>query len=320
VLKQIKIKKLFFICVLFIFSSTGCDIVSSITENFKKNTDKTQKNTLSGTATSQSTGTTEHKNVSDGPISAENLLASVGNWQISIDEFNERLKALKEVMPEYDTNAPEAKKLVLDELINQQLLVQSAEETGLTQEKDVVLALEEFRRTLLVREVVRKLTENIQVSDDEIRAFYDEKKDMLLERVEYHVREIVVDSQTKANEILVEILKGVDFAEMAKQNSRSKTAEKGGDLGFIQEVPFPQMGNALLSLEDGAVSSVFKGPEGYYIVKLEEKKGGKQIPFEDIKEDILKNQTVLKQQQVIVEYINQQKEKVKIVVNEDLLK
>ena len=223
-LKQIKIKKLFFICVLFIFSSTGCDIVSSITENFKKNTDKTQKNTPSGTSTSQSTGTTEHKNVSDGQISAENLLASVGNWQISIDEFNERLKALKEVMPEYDTNAPEAKKLVLDELINQQLLVQSAEETGLTQEKEVVLALEEFRRTLLVREVVRKLTENIQVSDDEIRAFYDEKKDMLLERVEYHVREIVVDSQTKANEILVEILKGVDFAEMAKQNSRSKTA------------------------------------------------------------------------------------------------
>ena len=119
--------------------------------------------------------------------------------------------------------------------------------------------------------------------------------------------------------VLAEVLKGADFQEMARQHSIGKTAADGGDLGFITQEPFPQMGSILLSLEEGDVSSAFKGPEGYYIVQLEEKKGGEQIDFDEIKDDIIQSQTLLKQQQTILDYLTDLKARMKIEINEQLL-
>jgi parvulin-like peptidyl-prolyl isomerase len=246
-------------------------------------------------------------------------LARVGGWSITAEEFNERLSALKEVVPEYDINDPEARKLVLDELINQQVLVLGAEKTGLARQKDIHAAVDEFRRTLIVREVARQLTENIAVSEQEARAFYDENKESLIGAGQWHVREIVTTTKEQAEGVLGQILAGGNFGELARQQSKGKTAANGGDLGFITEEPFPQMGNALLSLEEGGVSGVFKGPDGYYIVKLEEKKGGEQISFDEIKDDIIQSQTLLKQQQAILDHLDRLKEGTKIEINESLL-
>jgi parvulin-like peptidyl-prolyl isomerase len=244
-------------------------------------------------------------------------LARVGNWSITIQEFKERLEALQEVVPEYDTTDPEARRLVLEELINQEVLVQGA--TGLANQKDIEAAVQEFRRTLIVREVARQLTENITESEEDARAFYNENREAMVGPTEWHVREIVVGSKDEATNILTEILKGGDFAEMARQFSISETANNGGDLGFITQEPFPQMGRALLPLEEGDVSSVFQGPEGYYIVKLEEKKGGATLSFDEIKGDIMETQLLQKQQQAILDHLEKLKAKTPIQINEALL-
>ena len=76
----------------------------------------------------------------------------------------------------------------------------------------------------------------------------------------------------------------------------------------------------LLPLEEGDVSSVFKGPAGYYVVKLEEKRGGEPISFEEIKDDIIENQTLLKQQQVILDHLDRLRVNTKIKINKELLK
>jgi peptidyl-prolyl cis-trans isomerase C len=288
----------------------GCDIFNSIKENFSKNKDKTA-------APPQSVQPAP--SAQSAPVLSGNDVAVVGRWKITKDEFVDRLKALKEVVPEYDITNQDAKKLVLEELIKQQLLVEDAEQKGLSNQKDINAAVEEFRRSLIVREVARKLTENIQVTDEEVKAYYDENKDKLKEPEQWRIREIVVADEATAKDLLVKILGGADFAETAKQSSTGKTAAQGGDLGFISEVPFPQMANALLALEVGGVSSVFKGPDGYYIVKVEEKQGGKELAFDDIKEDIRKNRLLNKQQEAILKYIDELKQKIKVQTNESLL-
>ena len=301
--------------LILVLVAPGCDLINSVKEYFQEPSDppaaetaSAQKNTLVQTQTKPALA----------PMT-ENTLARVGSWSITIEEFEERLDALKEVVPEYDITDPEARRLVLDELINQQVLVLGAEQTGLTRQKDIQAAVEEFRRTLIVREVARQLTENIEMSYMDARAFYDENKEAMVGPAEWHVREIVVDSKDDASDILAEILKGADFAEMARQHSTGTTAAQGGDLGFITQEPFPEMGGALLPLEEGDVSGVFKGPEGFYIVKLEEKKGGAPITFDEIKEDIVQSQTLLAQQQAILEYLEQLKAKTDIKINEQLL-
>ena len=300
-------------------TALGCDALSGIKEYFKG---KKSDNAAAPASQNNAPMAAQPASPTGPAVMTSSTLVRVGNWAMTIDEFNDRLKALKEVVPEFDINDINAKKMILEELVRQQLLVEDAQKNGLDQQKDFTAAMDEFRRTLLVREVARKLTEGITVTDEEAQKFYDDKKDLLIEPGEWHVREIVVADQLKANELSVQILKGdTAFADIAKQNSTSKSAANGGDLGFLKdtEITFPEMVNALLPLKVGEVSSPFKGPNGYYIVKVEEKKGGAPLEFSKIKEDIKQNQKLLKQQQAVLDYIEKLKQSTKIETQEKLL-
>jgi len=305
------------LCLVVILSASGCDLIKSIKEYFQEPADAPTAAVPAPVPQPVPAKPQTTANV-DGPM-APNVLARVGKWSLTVQDFEERLTALKEVVPEYDITDPESRKLVLDELVNQQILVEDAEATGLANQKDIQSAVEEFRRTLIIRAIAQQLTEEITTSEEDARAFYEENKDSLVGPTEWHVGEIVVPTKEQATEILTQILNGADFAEMAKQYSVGATAANGGDMGFITEEPFPQMGTALLPLEVGDVSSVFKGPDGFYIAKLYEKKEGEAIGFDEIKEEIIQNQTLLMQQQAILDHLNRLKATIKIEINEQLL-
>ncbi len=293
-----------------IVSCSGCDIYKAIFNKPKK----TEVVSQEATVVKQEAPAV----VSEGM--AADVLAQVGSWKITTNEFKERLNAVKEVVPDFNPDDLESKKMVLDELVRQQLVVMDADQSGLSKQKDILDAVEEFRRSVIVREVTRKLVENVNVTEEEAKAFYEAQKANLIKPVEWHIREIVVEDQLKANEMLTEVLKGSDFAEMARQNSKGKTAAQGGDLGFISQEPFAEMAPIILALEVGKTSNVFKGPEGFYIVKLEEKKGGEQISYNEIKQDIDQKLKADKQQQVILDYLKKLEEKVQVKINNDLLK
>jgi len=314
---EMKNKKKFFAlyCVLFlgvVCFFSGCDQLKAFQEYFsKKSQSKTPDQPVAATP------------VVVAPVEAPlspNVLARIAQWTLTIEEFQEKLKNLKQSMPDYDITTAENQKAILDELVNQQILVVDAEKKGLAYQKEVVDALQEFRKTVLVQKMITDMVQNIKATEAEAQALYNERKQFFVEPIELHVREIVMDSQEQAKTVLVDILKGSDFAEMAKQHSKGKTAAQGGDLGFIAQVAFPEMGNILMSLDVGGVSNVFKGPDGFYIVKVEEKKGGEQIAFEKIKDEIIQNMTMSKQQQAVLDYIGQLRQQMKIDINEDLLK
>ena len=250
---------------------------------------------------------------------ADNVLAKVGDWTLTKSDFRERLRNLKEVVPDFDAKDVKSKKLVLDELINQELLVKEAEQSGIAEKKEITDAVSEFKRTVLVRESVNKLVGDIKISEQEAQDYYNQNKDIFIEPAEWHLREIMVPTEQEAKDILIELLKGADFAETAKAKSKGKTAASGGDLGSQKKLD-PALERAVASLEAGGTSGVFKAADGaYYIVKLEEKKGGKPLNFADIKKDITDGLADLKRRQVLVSHIDELKQKTNIKINEAAL-
>ena len=253
------------------------------------------------------------------PAMNPNTLARVGGWTITSEEFNEKLQGVKELVPDFDVTTPESKKLILEELIRQQLLIQEAQDSGITQKKDIIDAVEEFRNTLLIQEIVNKITSGIIVGGQEVQDYYTNNKDSFVEEAEWHIREIMVPTRQEANEILVSLLQGTDFAETAKTRSKAASALEGGDLGFIREFKFPEMEKAVNTLSPGGTSSVTQGPDGFYIFKAEEKKGGQALEFTAVKEDIEKGLNLMKQQEAVLNYIEELKKKISIEKNESLL-
>ena len=255
-----------------------------------------------------------------GPIPSD-VLVRIGSWTLTTDDFNNRLVLLKQQLPDFKEGDPNSKNAVLDELVRQQLLVKEAEDSDVANSKEIKDAVEDFRKTLLVQEIASQLTKNVMATEEDARAYYDANKDRFTQPVTWNVREVVVGDETSAKNILVQILQGGDFAQIAQAQSKEADSVDGGKIKpFVAgKAPFDAMQTAIANLDEGGISGVFKGPEGFYIVKVDSKTGGETKPFLDVKKDLIYGLTMQKQQAVILNHLKDLIEKDKPEYNKDLI-
>ncbi len=255
-----------------------------------------------------------------GPIPG-NVLVRIGSWTLTADEFNNRLNLLKQQLPDFKVNDINSRAAVLDELVRQQLLVKDAEDSQIGNTKEIKDAVEDFRKTLLVQELASRMTKEVSASEEDARAYYDANKDRFTEPVKWNVRQIVVGDEAAAKSILVQVLQGGDFAQIAQAQSKAANAAQGGQLKpfMTGKAPFDAMQIAISNLDEGGISGVFKGPEGYYIVKVDSKTGGARKLFNDVKKDLIYGLTMQKQQAVILTHLKELAEKNKPEYNKELI-
>ncbi len=254
------------------------------------------------------------------------IVAKINNMVISLEDINQEVEAYNTMVPQ---DKPELKlttrekkiDYLKNEMVRRMLLYQAALDKGLDRNEEVLKALEKTKMDLLVVELIKQEADKITVSSKEIEDYYNTYKEQLKEPEELNIREIVVPTEAEAKEILVQILQGSDFPTLAKDRSKAKTAKNGGDLGFVKKDKlFKEMLNVINTLEVGQTSSVFKGADGFYIIKLEAKKGGKQKSLSELWDDIKRGLTFLKQQQQVEELIGKLSRQAKIEIYEGEIK
>jgi len=150
--------------------------------------------------------------------------------------------------------------------------------------------MEEARKLILSQSLQSKMVEDIQVSDEEIKAFYDQNKQFYYQPAEYKLSQIVVDTEAEANDLLTQLAQGGNFTDIANEKSRIKP---GGNF-IAEDALFPKLKDVVNALDQGKFSAVFQGPDGYYIVKLEEKRGGQERTLEEVKDGIKQDVSYLK--------------------------
>ncbi len=289
----------------------GCDLFTPAKKPAPKPAvSSTEEVAAPAAASNPSVGT---NNDSSAALPAD-VVARVGNWTMSADEFNERLKLLKQSLPEFNEKDANAKATVLNELIRQQLLVKDAESSDIVEQKDIKDAIEDFRRTVLVQKLAERITKGVAATDEDAQKYYDGNKSLFLK---WTVRQIMTADEAAAKNALVQILQGGDFGAIAKTESKDKYAENGGLVPEKDLIQLPkEVSKNILALDAGGTSAVFKGPQGYYIVHVDEKK---PVPFAEVKDELKSEITVRKQQQAIIDYIGKLAQKTKVEVNKELL-
>lgn len=280
------------------------------------------------------------------PIQGE-VLAQVNNWRIGTEDFQARLDILKQ-NPQYaeaDLDSIENKKAILQELIRLVALSQEAKNRGFAEEEDVKQALADFERTLLVQKLVEDVSKDTLVTDLDVDNFYNnpENSAMFTQPGSLRVREIVVASETEANNVLKRLLDGEGFVSIAQQVSISETKSQGGDLGSVIPVPDQEGGITAVRIEEGkdpvevkrfsafwqTVASMtadtdarkIKGDDGkYYVLKVTEIVQPAKIELTaEIKENLKQGLMVEKQTEVLERLATEAKQKANLVINEDLL-
>jgi peptidyl-prolyl cis-trans isomerase C len=139
----------------------------------------------------------------------------------------------------------------------------------------------------------------VTVSAEEVEAFYNqnpetfERPDMIrarhiIMRITQGADQAEKDSaKARATAAHKRVIRGEDFAAVAKEVSEGRNAASGGDLGFFaQDSMVPALSNAAFALDIGEISAVVESQFGYHIVKVEEKRPASKMPFEEAKEPI----------------------------------
>jgi foldase protein PrsA len=201
---------------------------------------------------------------------------------------------------------------VLSDLINEQLIGQAAKKAKVTvtsaeveaeMEKlreqigpsfDSVLAqygmtVEDLRKNMELNLLVYKVsTKDITVSEDALKAHFEENKSDYDQPEMVKASHILVDTEEKAKEIQKKLAEGADFAELARSESTDPmSAAEGGDLGFFARGRMvPEFEKVAFSMSPGQTSGPVKSEYGYHIIRVTDRKDAHEATFEEVKDDI----------------------------------
>jgi peptidyl-prolyl cis-trans isomerase SurA len=138
------------------------------------------------------------------------------------------------------------------------------------------------------RVLARAISQDVTIDDGSVRAYYDGHRGEFVEE-EFVIRHIFVsikrpDAAQRARAALEELDEGKPFGEVAQEYSDEPS--KGEVSSVKKEDLIPELREALKLLIPGTYSHVVQTPYGYHLLKLVEKKKGKALAFEDVKDKI----------------------------------
>lgn len=202
----------------------------------------------------------------------DKILANVGPLTVKESEVEEFILSLGQRGQAY--NNPEGKKVILEQLIGNKLLLLDARKNLYETEPEFKAELAKMKENLLINYAGSKVLSAVTVSDKELEAYYEENKDKLGGGETVNASHILVDSEEKALEILSDIKNGsITFEDAAAQHSSCPSGQRGGNLGdFGRGQMVPEFDSAVFSMEVGEITDTpVKTQFGYHLIKLNSK-------------------------------------------------
>ncbi|MCJ7577372.1 MAG: peptidylprolyl isomerase [candidate division Zixibacteria bacterium] len=177
---------------------------------------------------------------------------------------------------------------------------------------------EKMRSEVILKDVV--------VTDEDIQSYYDKHPERYEKPAEVHIKEILVKTEPEASDILKQLKKKADFDKLAQERTiRPDVKNQGGDLGSFTRPRYPELFDAALPMKEGEL----KGPikimdrqfgESYAVIKLIEKKEAQKAPLDEIKTQVATQARNEKNNQTFNLWVEDQKAKLPIEINEEVLK
>ena len=161
----------------------------------------------------------------------------------------------------------------------------------------------QLERTMIIQRVQQvEVMSKLQVTDAELKMYYDANKETFTTKPQLTLREILVlvptsdrginvgqeeEAQAKAEDIRTRLVAGEPFARLAADLSDSPSKANGGLVGPITpDVLAPELQQALEGLKPGDLTPILRTTRGFQLVKVETLDAATIKPFEDSRDEI----------------------------------
>ncbi len=157
-----------------------------------------------------------------------------------------------------------------------------------------------IRNQILTQQVVRdEVGRRLQLSQTEETKYYQEHLKEFEQPEQVRLSEILVplpDSATpaqivagekKANDLKTQVMKGTDFADLAKKSSGGPTASQGGELGMFKRGALAKvLEDQTFDLKVGESTQPIRTRQGYVILKVTQHDQAGPAPMKDVEPQI----------------------------------
>jgi len=255
---------------------------------------------------------------------SDDVIAKVNGDEIKESEIQSQLDEIKAMYPDTfegdDAEAIESeyRDRLIDNMISTILVRQDAEERGIeVSESEIEAYIDEIRASttseeefqvlldsvgmtfedlegeaesqLLAQKVIAEITADIDMTEAEVEAYYDENPEQFHVAAAKHPAHILLglDDLETAESVLERVQGGEDFALLATEYSIDPgSAAQGGDLGWPSYPFVAEFQAALDELNTGDISELVESEFGWHIITVLEEREASDSPLEEVYEDI----------------------------------
>jgi peptidyl-prolyl cis-trans isomerase C len=211
-------------------------------------------------------------------------------------------------------------------MVNEELLHQQAKRSGYekndafkNQVKVFEKQFEDAKKQALINLIVRdNIDSKIQISQEEVAAYYNNNPKQFEEFEQRRAKHILVKDKAEAQRLLNRIKqKKSSFDAVAKKYSQDPTAENGGDLGWFKKGDLvPEFEKAVFALRKNQLSQVVKTEFGYHIIQLTDTKTVAKRELKDVQQQIQQAIYNQKRNTALNEYLKTLKQNHKVTYTE----
>jgi peptidyl-prolyl cis-trans isomerase SurA len=161
----------------------------------------------------------------------------------------------------------------------------------------------QLERTMLVQRVQQtEIMQKLQITDTELRAYYDANKNEFTTTPQLTLREITVNvpvtkqgvnvaqddaAKAKADDVRARIIAGESFPRLAADYSDSGSKANGGLVGPLSKNDLSEeLQKAIAGMKTGDVTPVLRTARGYQIIQIESLQDTTIKPYEEARPEI----------------------------------
>jgi peptidyl-prolyl cis-trans isomerase C len=256
------------------------------------------------------------------------VLAEIDGVTITVGDFQDRINKQSPYIRARYTSL-ERKKEFLDNLVRFEVLAREAQKRGYDQDPEVVRTMKQVMIQKLMREEFETRVKPEDVTEAEMRKFYQDHFTDYNKPEEVRVSAIRIKDRKLAEKVAAEAKgpKGRDnkgFRDLVAAHSEDELSKiRGGDLRYFPadsaDVPAAVAKAAFALAKTGDVAGPIETPDGFYVIKQTGRRKALSKSFDDVKRQIQNRLYRDKRTQAMEDFVGGLRKQAAIKIHEDRL-
>ena len=245
-------------------------------------------------------------NAADKKADADFVVATVNGTKIMLSEVQDVKENASPQLAALPMNA--VFDPLLENLVDMTIISEAAKADKVQNTAEFKKMMKSVEKQLLARLYLERQAKKKQTKA-KLLEMYEQYKRNNPPQEEMSAAHILLKTEKEARDVIKQLEKGADFAELANKVSENKGIE-GGELGyFTRELMLPEFSEAAFRMKDGEISKIpVKTQYGWHVIKAGPRRLTEVPSFEKMEKELAQAQAT----QAVEEVVSDLRKKAKI--------